>query len=72
MTHRARCQRKRRYRNHAQAQAVVVRMRAQGFAQDRPIQAYRCPFGPHWHVGHMLSLEGLEQLAREIRGLDGT
>lgn len=37
------------------------------------IRAYRCPFGDgtrkhaHWHIGHIPSLEGLEDIARAIR-----
>lgn len=37
------------------------------------IRAYRCPFGDgtskvaHWHVGHVPSLEGLQDIARAIR-----
>lgn len=68
-SHRAACERKRRYRVQQDATAVLDRMTAQGEPVDG-VTAYRCPFCRGWHLGHVPSVEGLEALAREIRGLN--
>ena len=36
----------------SQAEATVARMVAGGTAEGA-VGAYRCPFGKHWHVGHV-------------------
>lgn len=38
-----------------------------------PVDPYSCPFADddHWHVGHPLSLEGLEALATAVREFHG-
>lgn len=35
--------------------------------------AYRCPFshGHHWHVGHVVPMDRVEDLALAIRDLSG-
>lgn len=43
------------------------KMRAEGEA----VSAYRCPFCDAWHVGHVPSLDGLEDLAHAIRDQHG-
>jgi hypothetical protein len=39
--------------------------------EGHEVSAYRCPFCGSWHVGHVPSVEGLEQLARAIRDQHG-
>lgn len=68
-THRDACERKRGYRVQQDAAAVLVRMTAQGLDVDG-VTAYRCPFCRRWHLGHVPSVESLEAIAREIRGLN--
>lgn len=39
---------------------------------DPKIKPYKCPFhtlrtGRHWHVGHVLSIEGMTEMAEAIR-----
>lgn len=38
-------------------------------AEGDLVGAYRCPFcpGKHWHVGHVPSMESLQQIADAIR-----
>lgn len=33
------------------------------------MNAYRCNFGDHWHLGHALSMARLEHLARVLRAI---
>lgn len=46
------------------------RMRVEEGEDVRP---YRCPFGhpSHWHVGHVIPMEAVEDLALAIRDLAG-
>lgn len=48
------------------ARQIVARMRHAG---DTNASAYRCPWGRenHWHVGHVPSVERLEEIAAAIR-----
>lgn len=50
------------------AQKVAGEMPYDG---HRRLTAYRCPFGEHWHVGHLLSVEGLTTMAEAVRVLSG-
>ena len=63
------CRSKKRYESVAHAAHDAAVLRARG---ERVFQ-YRCPFGDgtrahaHFHVGHVPSLERLEDIARAIR-----
>jgi hypothetical protein len=59
------CDRKIRYGPRL-ARSTAARMRGQG----ENVSAYRCPFSApetHWHVGHMPSMESLQELADAVR-----
>lgn len=47
------------------ARVVAERLRAEGVA----VTAYRCPWGetPHWHLGHVPSIDRLHEIADAIR-----
>lgn len=61
------CARKHPY-GRTTARSIAARMQTAG---DRTVSAYRCPWAddndPHWHVGHLPSMEGLERIAAAIR-----
>lgn len=69
------CLRKRRYTTPGEARDVARRMNDQARRESgvTPYRVYRCPFGDgcrhhaHFHVGHVPSLEGLQDIARAIR-----
>lgn len=44
------CGRKRRHRTRAAAMTAVRSLTARG---ARRLTPYRCPWGQHWHVGHL-------------------
>lgn len=58
------CGDKRRYRTRWGARHAAER-RSQ--ASGDTIRAYRCPFCPSFHIGHVPSMESLEALAEAIR-----
>lgn len=66
------CGRKRAFDTPGEARRVA---RSASRSSGDLIRSYRCPFGDgcrahaHWHVGHLPSLEGLEDIARAIREL---
>lgn len=62
------CGQKRRYHDPRDARRDAEHLTRK---EHVPIGWYRCPFGDdrHWHVGHVPSLHGLQQIARVIRGL---
>lgn len=69
--HREHCRRKRRYRTRQQAQEVLDRMVRQGKTRGgEQLTTYRCPFCERHHIGHVPSMESLEAMALEIRGLE--
>lgn len=41
------CERKQKYRDRAHAVSVLRRL------SDSHVHPYRCPFGNHWHLGHV-------------------
>ena len=45
------CQRKRQYTKN-EAFSAALRLRKQMKPGGKPLDAYPCDFGPHWHVGH--------------------
>lgn len=67
-THRDACERKYAYGRQQGAAEALDRMTEQGHETDG-LRPYRCPFCRRWHLGHGLSVEGMAELAREIRGL---
>lgn len=44
------CEGKQRHASQCEAVAHVIHLTKHG---ERGLHAYRCPFGDHWHVGHM-------------------
>lgn len=70
--HRDRCRNKTAYPTSGEARKVLRRRRFHDPQGMEGVRVYPCPFtddGKHWHLGHTPSVEGLETLAREIRGL---
>lgn len=60
------CGRKRALdRRHAQKVARAARERGER------VSAYPCPFCESWHVGHVPSLDSMEDIARAIRDQHG-
>lgn len=56
------CEGKRRLGQQA-AMAIVADARTEGIA----LNAYRCLFGDHWHVGGPLSVRRMRQVAAYLR-----
>ncbi len=68
--HRERCRRKTAYTTAKDARKALRGRRYANPDAVKGVHVYPCPFGKHWHLGHTPSVEGLERLAREIRGLE--
>lgn len=67
--HRENCRRKRRYHSQQQAQRSLARRRKADPGAVEGVVAYRCCFCRGWHLGHVPSVDTLEQIALEVRGL---
>ncbi len=48
------CERKQRHETHGQAVAHVIALARIG---HHGLHAYHCPFGDHWHVGHLRDID---------------
>lgn len=68
--HRERCRRKARYRHQDEARQVLERRTVDDPAAVAGVRPYHCPFCRGWHLGHVPSLETMEHIAAEIRGVE--
>lgn len=61
------CSKKAKYgMNHAKAYAQTLR---DSSPEESRVHAYRCCFCSSWHLGHLMSIESMQDVAMAIRVL---
>jgi hypothetical protein len=61
------CDGKTRFSSSRSAHRALDRVRGRLTDRGRPLACYRCPFCSSWHLGRLLSEEGMQTIADAIR-----